>query len=258
MMSETLSRLLRYFGLRCSLRHNEYMPFSRAVMQSCTPASCIVRSCSNRSFRSLAATSRVSLCCARLLANTLSIRSNSSGKRCLNERSSSSVLNSHTPRRWASGTNTAIVSDDILALFSAGMKSSVLMLCNLSANLTMMTLQSSAIAKNMSRKLYACSRAFAASAEEAVPCCLAPKTNLHAGWYSALQASSDRITAVRLDALVSPSTILRTSWPNSSSRSSNCISWLSSTVSCRSPAITTSALSRREASNSATATGCTM
>mmetsp|Transcript_30402 Transcript_30402/g.61068 ORF Transcript_30402/g.61068 Transcript_30402/m.61068 type:complete len:206 (+) Transcript_30402:1730-2347(+) len=139
----------------------------------------------------------------------------STGNRYLNERSASSVLYCHMPRRWASGEKISRVSRAIRSRLSTGMYCSVRMLCSRSANLTTTIRQSSAIAMNIERRFSTCSSSFdcVSAGEPASRCSICERTIFGS-----------------LDTLVSPSTILRTVDPKRRSISWNVRS-VSSTVS---------------------------
>uniref|UniRef100_A0A2P2MT83 GTP pyrophosphokinase n=1 Tax=Rhizophora mucronata TaxID=61149 RepID=A0A2P2MT83_RHIMU len=106
----------------------------------------------------------------------------------------------------------------------------VRMLCNLSANLTIITRTSSVMARNICRR----SSAFTSSTESV--------SFLYFNFPS-------------LDTLVSPSTIRRTVGPNSSSILSKVTTSVSSTVSCNNPAAIDSQSNSSSPKIRATSTG---
>mmetsp|Transcript_22064 Transcript_22064/g.56334 ORF Transcript_22064/g.56334 Transcript_22064/m.56334 type:complete len:229 (-) Transcript_22064:405-1091(-) len=162
------------------------------------------------------------------------------GKRYLNERSASSVLYCHMPRRWASGAKISRVSRAIDARFSTGMYCSVRMLCMRSASFTTTMRQSSAIAMNMERIFSICS----ISLEVGL-------SSVPRSWRSIVE----RTIFGSLLTLVSPSTILRTVCPKSVSTSLN-DRHVSSTVSWRRPEMMVELSICEPARIPATATGC--
>ena len=173
-----------------------------------------------------------------------------------NARSSSSFFTEYIPSNLASGANTKSVSRLIFTRFSGLSEPSVRMLCKRSASFTMITRTSCVIARNISRRSSACTSFLLASFLREIP-----------GFRSLAGSapSPPPLSCVFLDTdeltlltLVSPSTMRRTARPNLASMDSNVTRSVSSTVSCRSPAITVSWSIFCSASMPATATGCVM
>ena len=164
------------------------------------------------------------------LTLTLSARY-SSGSEYLKLRSSSSFWMLYRPRRLARGAKMVSVSVAIFFCLWGGMCSSVLMLCSLSASLTMMIL----ISFVMAMKSCCMSTCFLSSFPPNAP-----------------------LFSLSLVTLVSPSTMCRTPSPKIDSMSAKETLSVSSTTSCNNPATMESASIFNSPKIWATATGWMM